>query len=60
MRKMHYVVWRTYSGINPEGKKIRRKHLGYLCNGACYITKSKSTRDKAKVTCKNCLRKLER
>ena len=32
----------------------------YLCNGACGTTKEKRTRDKKKVTCKNCLRELKR
>lgn len=35
---------------------IRNKK--YLCNHACSITKSKSIKDKLKVTCENCLRKL--
>jgi hypothetical protein len=56
--KIHFVKWRTYSGVSPKGKKKRFKDLGYLCNGACSITKSKSTRDVSKVTCKNCLLKL--
>lgn len=27
----------------------------YLCNGACSVTPSKSTKDLGSVTCKNCL-----
>lgn len=30
----------------------------YICNQACGITKEKSTYDKDKVTCKNCLQAL--
>jgi hypothetical protein len=31
----------------------------YLCNGACGVTRRKSTTDASKVTCENCKRKLE-
>ena len=55
---IHYVVWRTYGGYSPKGKLKRFKNLCYLCMGSCSVTKSKMTRDKTKVTCKNCLRKI--
>jgi len=32
----------------------------YLCNWACGTTPSKSTKDINKVTCKNCLRSIEK
>jgi predicted SprT family Zn-dependent metalloprotease len=51
---IHYVVWRTYGGYSPKGKLKRFKNLCYLCMGSCSVTKSKMTRDKTKVTCKNC------
>jgi len=49
---IHYWRWWTYSGFNPSGKKVRFKHQGYLCSHS--FTKQKATRDKKKVTCKNC------
>ncbi|MHA1302344.1 MAG: hypothetical protein ACTSPI_01395 [Candidatus Heimdallarchaeaceae archaeon] len=50
---------------------LKKKYLGerihfldkdkrYLCIKACGITKGKYTKDKKKVTCKNCLRKLKK
>jgi len=35
------------------------KQVFYACNWACGITESKITKDKSKVTCKNCLRLIE-
>jgi len=32
----------------------------YICIGACLPTLEKSTRDPAKVTCKNCLRAINK
>jgi len=55
---IHLLRWTTYWGINPKGKKVRIKHLHYLCNGSTSITPSKSTKDIWKVTCENCRRKL--
>lgn len=34
--------------------------MHYLCMRACSTTPAKSTRDKAKVTCKNCRREIQR
>lgn len=44
---IHYVLWH-------DGD------MRYLCNGACSVTKSKTTKAKSKVTCKNCLRGIKR
>lgn len=44
---IHYFVWRN-------------KRKVYLCNQAYYAKKSKSTRSLGSVTCKNCLKQLER
>lgn len=47
---------------NPEKIHFIREVHGedrYICNQACGITPEKSTREKNKVTCKNCLRRLE-
>jgi len=54
---IHMSRWRTYSGYNPKGKKVRFKNLGYLCVGS-KATPSKSTKNISEVTCNNCLRKL--
>jgi hypothetical protein len=59
-QKIHFVRWRTYAGFNPQGKKVRFKRLLYLCNGACGITPSKSTRNPEDVTCKNCLKLIKK
>lgn len=44
---VHFV--RKYDGI-----------MKYVCIRACATTKSKSTRDWSKVTCKNCLKQKKR
>lgn len=31
----------------------------YLCNQACFTTKEKSTKEKNKITCRNCLKRLD-
>jgi hypothetical protein len=46
-KTIHYVTWR-------DGM------MRYLCNGACSVTKSKITKAKSKVTCKNCLREIRK
>ena len=45
----------SYGGIPSRDPGVR-----YLCIGACYPTPEKSTREPTEVTCKNCLRELER
>ena len=45
--------------LNPD-KIHYRIGDSYLCNGACYITESKCTKDTEKVTCRNCLREIKK
>lgn len=52
-KKIHYQM---EVPVQWKGEEKRR----YLCNQACAITESKITKIKKEVTCKNCLRELEK
>ena len=45
--------------INPSMIHYRIQD-SYLCNKTCYIKESKCTKNTEQVTCKNCLRKIEK
>jgi hypothetical protein len=54
----HYRVIRKFKGVDGKGKPKWYTKSVYLCNGAVLANKSKSTKIKIEVTCKNCMRKL--
>ena len=66
-RTKQYKALLKALGVPPTRRKVRRKIMHYvneqgkyLCNRACSTTEGKFTKEKRKVSCKNCLRELER
>ena len=57
-REIKEVVYIGSDIIHFEIEKNGIKH--YLCNHACNTTSTKLTKERDQVTCKNCLRELEK